>query len=568
MYPYLRCMLHSFIQGAKKMNLQKIKILIDKVNKAYYEDDNPIMSDSEYDSLLEQYNQLTHVDNATLGKAKDTFTKVKHDTPMLSLSKTNDIDKIIGFLTDIEKKINKPFSFVMEPKFDGLAINLKYQKGQLVLASTRGDGLIGEDVTANVLTIKDIPHQLKTSSPPDEINIRGEIYMPRDEFNKLNALGEQLANPRNAASGSLRQKDSSITAKRNLLFFAYGLGYYFDDFKSPETYNQLLEYYREIGIPVYDGYVVIDTISDALIKGYIDYISSIRDNLDFDIDGVVVKVNNLALQRRLGFNNHHPYYAKAFKYPSHEVTTKVKDISLQITRFGDISPVAVVEPVTLQGSTISKVSLHNFDIINKKDIRIGDTVFIRKAGDIIPDITRVVIEKRDKDSIPYKKPDRCPSCQSTLVDDKCINPECKGVLARQLEYFVSKHAFNINGISIKTIESILELLGDIVKSPMDIFKLSQYDWMNILQSETKASKIMEEIAKRKHISLAKFLCSLQIPNLGSSIANKLAKKYKTIDEILSASKEEIDNIKSGIYEHLVHFSDKISEMKNLGVVIE
>ncbi|MBP3194537.1 MAG: NAD-dependent DNA ligase LigA [Cardiobacteriaceae bacterium] len=570
---------------------------IEKHNQAYYELDNPVISDSEYDALLRNLKDLEAKIASTGGnipqnspsrkvggKAVKKFAQITHNPPMLSLDNVFNEAEFRDFYqkltTRLELPENSELTLSAEPKFDGLAVNLRYEYGKLTAAATRGDGQNGEDVTANVREITDIPKQL-TGNPPDSIDIRGEIFMTKKAFAELNAKssGKLFANPRNAAAGSLRQLNPEITRKRNLSFFAYGIGSY-QNFTLPENYSELLNLYRAFNIPICDLQKQINGL-DAAIE-FMTNLGKIRNELPFDIDGVVFKVDEFALQKQAGFISRAPRWAIAWKFPAIEVSTRILDIDIQVGRTGALTPVARLEPVEIAGVTVSNATLHNALEIARKDIHIGDFVFLRRAGDVIPEIVKTIPEKRPADARKFQMPERCPVCNSAVIQDESAVIRCSGGLhcraqrTASLIHFASRAALDIQGLGEKIIEDAVEL-GKL-QTPADIFRLTVEDWKQLPRlGQKSAENLVAAIEKARFCTLPRFIYALGIREIGAVNARALAEQFSSIEKILTASEEEflsIDGIGAESAKYLKSFfSDQenlavIADLLKLGIVLE
>ena len=530
--------------------------IINEANYNYHVLDNPTITDQEYDSLFrelqiieEKYPELVREDSPTLrvgGVVLDSFKKITHSIPMMSLGDVFNEDEIREFDNRIKKEGINP-SYVCELKIDGLSVSLHYEKGVLKTAATRGNGTVGEDITHNVKTIKTVPLTLNRDI---DIEVRGEIYMSKDTLKKLNIEREKnnqplLQNCRNAAAGSIRQLDSKIAASRNLDCWIYHL-------PNPEDYGiktqwEALEFMKSLGFKVNPNNLLVTDINGIL--SYIEAKGKDRPSLEYDIDGVVVKVNDIAEQKQLGFTAHHPKWAIAYKFPAEEVLTKLKDIVFTVGRTGQITPNAVLEPVIVAGSTISRATLHNEDYVIAKDLKIGDIVSIHKAGDVIPEVGEVKKERRTGKEIDFKMIDTCPMCGSKLVrkegqaDYFCLNLDCPARNSEKLCHFVSRKAMNIDGLGDKIIEDFFNLkyISDIT----DIYKLDKYR-EELIELEGYGNKsidnLLEAINNSKSNSLERLLFGLGIPNVGEKTAKVLAMEYNTLDNLMNASFEELNNI--------------------------
>lgn len=536
----------------------KMKDLVKQINKAAYEYhtlDQPSITDQEYDrliQLLEQYEKdyPEHIQNDSPlkrvgGTILEGFEKANHKVPMLSLSNVFNEEEVVNFVTRIKKDIDH-LELVCELKIDGLAMSLTYENGMLVRAATRGDGVTGEDVTTNIKTIKTIPLKL---SKPINIEVRGEVYMSKSAFDKLNIdkkkNGEQIfANPRNAAAGSVRQLDSKITAKRELDFIAYSL--INNEDSSINNHYDAMMFLKELGFKVNPKIILIR--SEKELIEHINKIIPIRDSLNYEIDGIVIKVNKFSEQQKLGFTEKTPRWATAFKFPAEEVSTKLLDIVFTVGRTGQITPNAVLEPVRVSGSLVSRATLHNEDNVIKKDIRINDMVLIRKAGDVIPEVIRSIKEKRDINSKEFKMITNCPVCDSVLIKKEvayfCVNPDCDAKNIEKLSHFVSRDAMNIEGLGERIIEDFYNL--GYLKTIPDIYNLINHkeELKNLEGFGNKSiENLMFEINKSKNQSFEKLLFGLGISQIGKKTAKTLAKYFNNIDSIMEAKYEELVEIR-------------------------
>ncbi len=522
----------------------------------YYTKDNPLISDAEYDALFqelqaleEQFPKLQSSSSATMQvgiKPSEQFTKVKHPLPMLSLGNAFNDKDLEQFNTRVLKKvISSNLSYCAEVKLDGLAIELIYQKGQLILASTRGDGEIGENITENAKTISNIPTQLN-SIPDHEIPliIRGEVVIKHEDFHRLNqerlATGEPpFANPRNAAAGSLRQLDSKITASRPLSFFAYQLANA-TDFQQ-KSHFESLQFIEALGIEVNPYKALFSNWLE--VKDYYDFSIQKRDQLPFDIDGLVVKVDRLSQQVELGSVSRHPRWAIAYKFPANQARTTIEDIFVQVGRTGAITPVAQLTPVEVGGAIVSRATLHNKDEIQRKDIRIGDSVFIQRAGDVIPEVVKVVVENRPEESQPYTFPQTCPDCESPLIEDpdeaiiRCNNEYCKSQMYERLKHFVSKGAMDIDGMGQQIVLQLFE--ANLITHFSDIFKLQYHQLISLERmGEKSVNNLLTSIEECKNRPYHRVLFALGIRHIGEHVARILAENY-SIDELKTLKESEL-----------------------------
>lgn len=530
--------------------------LLHEYGHAYYVQDKPIVSDAVYDQLLhelialEKENpSLIYPDSPTQrvgGAAVEGFRKVTHTYPMLSLSNAFNEADLRDFDRKIRQAIGDDFSYVCELKIDGLAISLRYENGVFVQGATRGDGVVGEDITTNLKTIRAIPLRLKE---PVTIEVRGEAYMPKKSFEALNNAraqkGEELfANPRNAAAGSLRQLDPKIAASRNLSTFIYAIGGDGEAY-GIDSHAEMLDYLEGLGFPSNKEREKCATIDDVL--AFIDKWTDNRPNLAYEIDGIVVKVNRYAHQDELGFTAKSPRWAIAYKFPAEEVVTKLIDIELTVGRTGVITPTAILEPVQVAGTTVGRASLHNEDLIREKDIRIGDTVIVHKAGDIIPEVIGVILEQRPEDSIPYEMPTNCIACGSELVRIegevalRCVNPTCPAQIAEGIKHFVSRNAMNIDGLGEKVVEQLLR--ENYIKDVADLYHLEVEQLMKLERmGEKSATNLVDAIERSKENSMERLLFGLGIRHVGEKAAKILAEQFETIDALMDATEEQLTSI--------------------------
>lgn len=561
---------------------ERMDELIDYINKAsyeYYVLDNPTITDQEYDdyynellSIEEKYPELKREDSPTNrvgGAVLDKFEKVTHDHPMLSFDDIFNEEEIILFDERI-KKVVSTAHYTLEPKMDGLSGSLIYKKGVLVRGATRGDGVTGEDITTNIKTIKSVPLRLTEDI---DIEVRGEIYMSKKSFLEANREkvknGEkEFANPRNAAAGSIRQLDSKVAAKRNLDFMAYFI-------PNPEDYGiktqkESLEFLRKLGFVTnykLNGYA--KNVKD--ITNYIDSLSEKRDNLPFEIDGVVLKVDNLEDEKRLGFTSRVPRWGIAYKFPAKEVLTTLKEIKFTVGRTGKITPNAIFSPVHVSGSLVSKATLHNSDYCIDKDVRVGDTISIRKAGDVIPEVVEVKLDRRKEDSVPFKMIENCPMCNSILVrkdaNHYCKNEHCPSRKIESLIHFSSRDAMYIEGFGESIVEDFYNL--GYLKNIDDFYTLDKYkDELMLLEGfgEKSISKLLESASNSKKNSLERLLFGLGIRYVGKKTAKILSKYYKTMDNLIKADFDElksINDIGDVIAKSIV---DYFSDEKNINLI--
>lgn len=523
--------------------------------EAYYSDDAPEVEDSVYDQKYAQlvaieakYPDLVTSDSPTQnvgGTVSTDFTKVNHDIPMLSLGDVFSKEELTDFVEHITE--NEAGTYNCELKIDGLAISLRYENGQLVQGSTRGNGQIGEDITANLKTIPSIP---TTLTRPLTIEVRGECYMPKKSFIELNnrrdAEGKPVfANPRNAAAGSLRQLDTRVTAERKLSTFMYNVADF--DPLTTRTQSGLLKELSELGFKTNPTNRVAHNMDD--INGYIDEYTGQRDDLAYGIDGIVVKVDSLPVQREMGATVKVPRWAIAYKFPPEEAETIVHEIEWTVGRTGVVTPTAIMDPVQLAGTTVSRASLHNPDYLNDKGIRIGDTVMLHKAGDIIPEISNYIASKRPSDSEPYVIPTKCPSCGATLVHLdgevalRCINPRCPAQLAEQMTHFASRNAMNIDGLGPRIIAQLFE--KHYVSDVADLYNLT-FEQLTTLDKfgEKSANNLLKALDNSRNNSLERLLFGLGIRHVGNKAARLIAAEFNTMANVMTASQEDIAQINS------------------------
>ena len=542
---------------------------IEQHDRHYYQQDAPVIPDAEYDALRLRYEALEKafpelVTSQSLtkkvgAKPSEKFAKVKHAVPMLSLGNVFSDDDVFEFVARVRRFLglaeNAPVRFTAEPKIDGLSCSLRYEQGKLVQAATRGDGYEGEDVTANIRTLRDIPQRL-AGDPPPVLEARGEVYMTHADFTALNdrqtAAGKPLfANPRNAAAGSLRQLDSKITAERPLRFFAYAWGET-SELPAP-TQAGVLDAFQGYGLPVNPLTVLCQSAEDML--AHYRRIEAQRATLGYDIDGVVYKVDDITLQERLGFVSRAPRWAVAHKFPAERATTVLRDIEIQVGRTGALTPVARLEPVTVGGVVVSNATLHNEDEIARKDIRIGDTVVVQRAGDVIPQIVEIIADKRPKDAKPYVFPHVCPVCGSAAlreIDEKTgeadIVRRCTGSLVcpaqavERLKHFCSRNAFDIEGLGDKQIDYFYA--QGLIKTASDIFTLEERDRASLTKiknregfGETSVRNLFAAIDARRHIAINRFLFALGIRHIGETNARRLARHFTDFDALHETARD-------------------------------
>lgn len=543
---------------APSQAFDRVKYLREQItlnSRLYYVEDNPILSDYEYDMMFKELKELEEkypeLDSPTSptkrvgGAALDKFEKVTHTVRMGSLIDVFSHDELADYIRKIGETLGHKAVFSVEPKIDGLSVSLEYRNGELVTGSTRGDGITGENVTENIKTIRSIPLSLPDKLPL--LEVRGEVYMPKKSFAKLNERQEEdgkptFANPRNAAAGSLRQLDSKITAKRNLDIFIFNIQQI--EGKSFSSHTEGLEYLKTQGFHIIDG--ISRETDEAKILDKIDDIGSKREGLAYDIDGAVLKIDDLSERELIGENTSTPKWAVAYKFPPERKPTKLTDIIVQVGRTGVITPNAVLEPVRLAGTTVSRATLHNIDFIRERDIMIGDTVLVQKAGDIIPEIVMVDKSKRTGDERPFVMPALCPSCSEPITREdeaayRCTNPACPAQLERSVIHFSSRDAMGIDGMG----EAIVHLLiaEEMIHGAADIYYLAANDVAKLERmGEKSAENLINSIENSKKAGLARLIYALGIRNIGEKAAKTLANKFGDIEALFTASKEELSEL--------------------------
>ena len=537
-----------------KERIEELTRLLNQANYRYYVMDDPDMPDFEYDRLLRElenlerdYPQFALPDSPTLrvgGEALSGFRKVEHPVPLMSLQDVFSFEELEDFLTKITDA-NPDVDFTVEAKIDGLSVALEYIDGVFVRGATRGDGMVGEDVTENLRTIRSIPMQIENAPP--RLIVRGEVFMPKKSFEKLNAQQEAagkplFANPRNAAAGSLRQLDPKIAASRGLDIFVFNVQ--LAEGVSFRTHEETLEYLKSLHFKVVP-WATLAKASD--IEAQIDAINEGREALICDIDGAVIKVNDLSVRERLGATAKFPRWAAAYKYPPEIKPTIVEDIVVQVGRTGVLTPKAIVKPVRLAGTTVTNATLHNQDFITERDIRIGDTVSIRKAGEIIPEILEVDFTKRPEGTAPYVLPSVCPVCGAATKKDedgaflRCTGVECPAQLTRIIAHFVSRDAMDIDGLGESIVESLIE--RDLIHSPADIYYLTLEDMKSLWQKgEVAASKLLASIEASKQQDLSKLIYALGIRQVGAKTGKTLSKHFGTLDALMQAPVDELQQV--------------------------
>ncbi|EAK9191057.1 NAD-dependent DNA ligase LigA [Listeria monocytogenes] len=572
---------------ADKKRYEELINILDQYSYDYYVIDNPTVEDAEYDQKMQELLKIeeAHPEWVTPespskrvgGEVLEGFKKVAHDTPMLSLANAFNQEDLADFDRRIRDKVGDDIAYMCELKIDGLAVSLQYENGKYKQGATRGDGTIGEDITANLRTIRSIPMKLQKDY---SIEVRGEAFMPKRSFQKLNEIREEegqmlFANPRNAAAGSLRQLDTKIATSRNLDIFLYAVADFGE--MGVETHSAGLDMLETLGLKVNKERRLCNSLEE--VYAYIEEWTEKRAGLAYDIDGIVLKLNNLEQQRQMGNTVKSPRWSIAYKFPAEEVPTKLLDIELNVGRTGVITPTAVLEPVRVAGTTVSRASLHNEDLITEKDIRIGDTVLIKKAGDIIPEVIKSITEKRSGSEEPFHMPKNCPACDSELVRLeeevalRCINPKCPAQIKEGLIHFVSRNAMNIDGLGEKV---IIQLFSQhLIKDVADLFFLSKEKLLELERmGEKSVTNLLASIQASKQNSLEKLLFGLGIRHVGAKAAKSLAIHFDTMDNLKVADKEtltSINDIGEKMADSIVTYfaneevHDLLEELKRAGV---
>lgn len=580
-----------------KEEINKLKEDLNKWNYEYYVLDNPSVSDATYDKAMQRlialenmFPELKTVDSPTArvgGFVSEKFQKIKHLRPMMSLSNAFNDNDLLKFDNDIKNVIgpNEKISYVVEPKIDGLSISLIYENSKLVRAVTRGDGIYGEDVTVNVLTIKSIPLYIPKEYSDQVVEVRGEVYMDKKDFealnNSLDPSQKPFANPRNAAAGTLRNLDSSIAKQRNLkALFYYIPGYREMNFKT--HYDSIL-WLRKNKFPTASTIKLVNNINEVISE--VENYTKFRDDLDYQIDGVVIKVNEYNTYDEIGYTSKFPKWAIAYKFPAEIGLTEILSIVADVGRTGKITYVAEMAPISLDGSVVSKVTLNNADYIHLKDIRVHDWVYIYKAGDVIPYLDYVDLNKRPKNSQVFQEITHCPSCNSELVrlngevDQRCLNYNCPSQIMKRIDYFCSRDCMNIQGISLSVIEKLY--LNGFLKDVTSLYSLKEHKEevtsLDLKIKDKSFNNLIENIEKSKDNSLEKLLCGLGIRHLGKTTAKKIAIVFKTLDKLMKATKEEllvIDDVGEILANEIIDFFKNeynleiINKLKSFGLNTE
>lgn len=559
--------------------IEELINLINYHNEKYYNQDSPEIEDFEYDNLMKELIKLEEENpelkrndspsNRVGGKPLDKFEQVVHKIPMLSLSNAYSWEDLKDFDSRVREAVGSDVEYVVEFKIDGLSVGLNYNNGIFESGATRGNGIVGENITKNLMTIKNIPLNIDEKG---ELTVRGEVYISKKDFEEINKIQEEqdqplYANPRNLAAGSLRQLDSKLTAKRPLDIFIFNL----EDINSKQfkTHSESLEYLKQLGFHISPEFKVFKTM-DEIIE-YIKYWTEHREDLGFGIDGMVIKVNNLAQREQMGYTAKSPRWAIAYKFPAERKETKLLDIVVEVGRTGTITPTAVLEPIRLAGTTVSRATLHNEDYINEKDIKINDTVLVQKAGDIIPQVVEVIKEKRTGEEIEFKMPEECPVCGEPTVRlegeaaVKCINISCPAQIRRGIIHFASREAMDIDGLG----ESIITLLlkQDLIKDISDLYYLKK-EQISVLErmGDKSATNLINAINKSKENDLWRFINGLGIKLIGTKAAKILASEFKDLDKLMNATEQELINLEEfgqTMADSVVEF---FKEEKNISVI--
>ncbi len=535
--------------------INELRREIEHHNKLYYVEDAPVISDFDYDMLMQrlikledEHPELITSDSPTQrvgGAALSQFEQVTHQVPLESLSDVFSFDELNAFGERMDSMLSTEHTYCVEPKIDGLSMSLEYENGVFVRGATRGNGLVGEDVTENLRTVRSLP--LRLIDAPERLIVRGEVYMSKSVFNELNAereiRGEQLlANPRNAAAGSIRQLDPKIAASRKLDIVCFNMQY--TSGEEYKTHSETLDALKHMGFPVVP-YRLYNSIEGCCER--IDWIGENRGDFSYDIDGAVIKINSLDQRSELGSTAKAPRWAVAYKYPPEKKESKVVDIVVQVGRTGVLTPKAVIEPVRLAGTTVTNATLHNQDIIDKLDIRIGDTVLVQKAGEIIPEVLSVNKSKRPDNTVPFKMPALCPECGAPVIRDedgvalRCTSPECPAQRLRNLAHFASREAMDIEGLGISVCESLIN--SGLVNSPAELYYLDAQSIATLERMGKKSGEnLVNAIEKSKSAGLARLLCAFGIRQVGQKAAKTLASHFKTLDNLMDATELELMSV--------------------------
>ncbi|MBN3553077.1 NAD-dependent DNA ligase LigA [Fictibacillus nanhaiensis] len=573
-----------------KERILELREMLEKYNYEYHVLDKPSVPDAEYDQLMKELIELEnnhpelhdeHSPTSRVGGAVlDFFEKVEHTVPMLSLGNAFNDQDLRDFDRRVRDGVGSNVTYVAELKIDGLAVSLTYQDGRFVRGATRGDGTIGEDITNNLKTIRSIPFKLKEDVM---LEVRGEAFMPKKSFQKLNAHREEegqelFANPRNAAAGSLRQLDPKIAASRNLDIFLYGVGKL--EGHSVDSHDESLTYLSHLGFKTNPEWKKCANIEEVI--EYVNSWQEKRPDLPYEIDGIVIKVNSLYQQEELGFTAKNPRWAIAYKFPAEEVVTKLEGIELNVGRTGVVTPTALLQPVLVAGTTVKRASLHNEDLIREKDIKLGDYVVVKKAGDIIPEVVNVITERRTGDEIDFNMPTECPECDSKLerldgeVALRCLNPQCPAQIREGFIHFVSRNAMNIDGLGEKVVAQLFK--EKLIQNFADLFKLEREKLLELERmGEKSVDNLLAAIEKSKENSLERLLFGLGIRHVGAKAAKTIAQRFESMDGLMSASKEEllaVEEIGEKMADSILLYFSKpevhelVAELKALGMNME
>lgn len=573
-----------------KEKIDALKEVLNQYGYEYYVLDKPTVPDAEYDAKLRELEELEEKfpefitpDSPTQrigGAPIEGFEKVRHQVPMLSLSNAFNEEELRDFARRVTNALGENFSYICELKIDGLAVSLTYEDGKFVRGATRGDGMVGEDITVNLRTVRSIPLTIKDK---ETLEVRGEVFMPKASFESLNKIREEkdqelFANPRNAAAGSLRQLDPKVAASRNLDVFLYAVGVW--EGNTLPTHSARLERLQELGFKTNPEWKKYDTIEEVI--EFVNYWTEKRQDLPYEIDGIVIKIDDLNQQEELGVTAKSPRWSIAYKFPAEEVVTKLLDIELSVGRTGVVTPTAILEPVRIAGSTVGRASLHNEDLIREQDIRIGDTVVVKKAGDIIPKVVRAVKEQRTGEEAEFAMPSHCPACNTELVRLeeevalRCINPNCPAQLIEGMIHFVSRNAMNIDGLGEKL---VMQLFNEgLVHTIPDLYRLEREKLLELERmGEKSVSNLLNAIEASKSNSLEKLVFGLGIRFIGEKAAQILSQEFETMERLQRATYDEfvaIDEIGEKMADSLEQYfsEDKVNamlqELKDLGVNME
>jgi DNA ligase (NAD+) len=576
-------------ESAAKARILELSQKIQQWNREYYEKDAPSVTDAEWDScfrelerLEKDFPQFLFPDSPThrVGSAPlEAFEKSTHKLPMLSIANSMNREELLAFDERVKKQLNvDSVEYFCELKFDGLSVNLTYENGLLTKAATRGDGLVGENITPNVKTIKNVPLRLGQKNPPELVEIRGEIVLPIAAFRELNReqeeAGEKIfANPRNAAAGSVRQLDSRVTAARALKLFAYGLGYW-EGGRRPQRQSEVLDLLQSWGFEKNSHHKKCDTIQDA--QSFYEGISAVREELEFDIDGVVVKVDRFDYLEDLGTISRSPRGLTAYKFPARQEVTQIENIEVQVGRTGVLTPVAHLKPVNVHGVMVSRAALHNEEEMERKDIRIGDWVIVQRAGDVIPEVVSVLSERRTGKEKIFRFPESCPSCGTKTgrvegeVAIRCFSEECSAQNLGALEHFVGKGRMNIVGLGPKILEQLVH--EGLVKSYSDLYRLSDKDLVGLEGFQEKsAQKLIQAIQKSKQAKLASFLNALGVRHVGERLAESLATEYPDIRTLFTLKKNDylaVSDVGEVVAESLESYFLKKKNQKEIQALLD